>query len=325
MNFNPFRLIVGVGCSSSIKVIGVILLFCREAKKQHRCVLCNKWLPNLTRHLLEVEEIPRDELQKYVPYKLRAGHESEEASSTARSRTSKRSETSSRSSTRSTSSVKGKVDVEAPKKSSTLSVSESKGTSKKGKVSKAANPTTPSASVRESTTSRKDEKIVPKRTPTKKGPIKKGVEATTPVKIPLKSPAKIAAKSPGKVRPSEEVPSTIISLKDPEMVSSAAGTLPAQASTSETTPIKAVAEVSVGEKESVPARSMEDVTPEKLPLKKRTPKRKVPAKEVLKIKTGRKTPRKTRTKSQDEDEDSENFELDFVSHESVENEGINYD
>ncbi len=261
-----------------------------------------------------------------MPYKLRAGHESEETSSTVRSRTSKRSETSSRSSTRSTSSAKGKVDVKTPKKSSTLSVSESKGTSTKGKTSKAATPIIPSTSKKETTSTRKDEKVMPKRTPTKKESVKKGVEATTPVKIPLKSPAKTSTKSPGKVRPSEEVvPSTVISLKEPEVASSEVGTLPDQASTSSTTtPVKAVAEASAENEESVPARSMEGVTPEKLPLKKRTPKRKVPAKEVLKIRTGRKTPRKTRTKSQDEDEDSENFELDFVSHESVENEGINF-
>jgi hypothetical protein len=145
------------------------------------------------------------------------------------------------------------------------------------------------------------------------------------VRIPFKSPVKTATKSPAKVQPSEEVPSTVISLREPGVVSSEAGTLPVQASTSSiTTPVKTVTEASVVEEENVPARSMENVTPEKLPLKKRTPKRKALTKEVLKIRTGRKTPRKTRTVSQEEDEDSENFELDFVSHENVENEGTNY-
>ena len=40
-------------------------------KEQHRCSLCPRYYPNLTRHYRDKEKIPYHEIQQYVPYKLR--------------------------------------------------------------------------------------------------------------------------------------------------------------------------------------------------------------------------------------------------------------
>ena len=40
-------------------------------KEQHRCSLCPRYYPNLTRHYRDTEKIPYNEIQNYVPYKLR--------------------------------------------------------------------------------------------------------------------------------------------------------------------------------------------------------------------------------------------------------------
>ena len=49
----------------------VFLIFLREVKRQHKCTLCKGHFPNLTRHLVGTENIPYDEVQKYLPFKLR--------------------------------------------------------------------------------------------------------------------------------------------------------------------------------------------------------------------------------------------------------------